>query len=89
MVRISRKDEHIGAKKYIELLVLSRNIANGKKIYEFQKRCLDGIYICMRGDYIQDPETSKMMGSRPSEKFDKSGDSAIIYMAMSQQTVDK
>ena len=53
-------------------------MANGKKMYEFQKRCLDGIYICLRGDYIQDPETGKMMGSRPSEKFDKSGDSGII-----------
>lgn len=49
-------------------------------MYEFQKRCLDGIYICLRGDYIQDPETSKMMGSRPFEKFDKSGDSGIIYI---------
>ena len=68
------------AKTYIELLVLSRSIANGKKMYEFQKRCLDGIYICLRGDYIQDPETSKMMGSRPFEKFDKSGDSGIIYI---------
>ena len=47
-------------------------------MYEFQKRCLDGIYICLRGDYIQDPETGKMMGSRPFEKFDKSGDSGII-----------
>ena len=66
------------AKTYIELLVLSRSMANGKKMYEFQKRCLDGIYICLRGDYIQDPETGKMMGSRPSEKVDKSGDSGII-----------
>lgn len=66
------------AKTYIELLVLSRSMANGKKMYEFQKRCLDGIYICLRGDYIQDPETGKMMGSRPSEKVDKLGDSGII-----------
>ena len=66
------------AKTYIELLVLSRSMVNGKKMYEFQKRCLDGIYICLRGDYIQDPETGKMMGSRPSEKVDKSGDSGII-----------
>lgn len=49
-------------------------------MYEFQKRCLDGIYICLRGDYIQDPETGKMMGSRPSEKVDKSGESGIIKM---------
>ena len=68
------------AKTYIELLVLSRSMANGKKMYEFQKRCLDGIYICLQGDYIQDPETGKMMGSRPSEKFDRSGDSGIIYI---------
>ena len=49
-------------------------------MYKFQKRCLDGIYICLRGDYIQDPETGKMMGSRPSEKVDKSGDSGIIKL---------
>ena len=73
------------AKTYIELLVLSRSMANGKKMYEFQKRCLDGIYICLRGDYIQDPETSKMMGSRPFEKFDKSGDSGIIEETENQK----
>lgn len=73
------------AKTYIELLVLSRSMANGKKMYEFQKRCLDGIHICLRGDYIQDPETGKMMGIRPSEKFDKSGDSGIIKETENQK----
>ena len=77
------------AKAYIELLVLSRSMANGKKMYEFQKRCLDGIYICLRGDYIQDPETGKMMGSRPSEKFDKSGDSGIIKETENQKLLNE
>ena len=60
-------------------------MANGKKMYEFQKRCLDGIYICLRGDYMQDPETGKMMGSRPFEKFDKSGESGIIKETENQK----
>ena len=51
-----------------------------RKCMNFRKDALTEFISACGGDYIQDPETGKMMGSRPSEKFDKSGDSGIIYI---------